>query len=628
MFESASVSASGGSVSQSAAARVRAASGAGGASASGGGGYHSSPPARKGFGFSDYDATGGATSVAAAPSGSGSPASPPPLAPSALPRPALFGEAFELADANGDGRVDGGEARTFFSQTRVSQQTLARVWVAADERKQGSLDEHGFVMMMWLVGLAQSGAPPTVDALAAAAASEQGLPLPELPEIDAWRERAKGRLAAAQRERERANAEGAPSTASWFGLGRKRPKPKPKIGAKNVNSMIEALKQLYAKKVRPLEEETGFAHFYSPALRDADFDAKPTVLLLGQYSVGKTSFIRYILGRDYPSAQIGPEPTTDRFVAVMHGWDEGITPGNTLAVQTDKPFTALQKFGTAFLNKFCASNSSAELLEHITLIDTPGVLSGEKQRVERSYDFAAAIEWFAERADLVLLLFDPHKLDISDEFKRAISAVRMASDDKVRVVLNKADQVSTQQLMRVYGALMWSISRVVKTPEVLRVYIGNFRDAEYMVKDNAELLDREREDLLNDLYDLPRRSVARKINEFVKRTRATKIHAYIMSYLRGKLPTFGKEKWHARQIEKMEATFRHVAAQHGLAAGDFPPLEYFREKMRDFKIAKIPSISKRSIERLDEVLSNDLPALMKEYGNPFASTADGEAASY
>ena len=59
------------------------------------------------------------------------------------------------------------------------------------------------------------------------------------------------------------------------------------------------------------------------------------------------------------------------------------------------------------------------------------------------------------------------------------------------MVLNKADQVSTQQLMRVYGALMWSLSRVVRTPEVLRVYIGNFRDAEYMVKDNADLLDRE-----------------------------------------------------------------------------------------------------------------------------------------
>ena len=43
------------------------------------------------------------------------------------------------------------------------------------------------------------------------------------------------------------------------------------------------------------------------------FSAKPQVLLVGQYSVGKTSFIRYLLGRDFPGQRIGPEPTTDRF---------------------------------------------------------------------------------------------------------------------------------------------------------------------------------------------------------------------------------------------------------------------------------------------------------------------------
>jgi GTPase SAR1 family protein len=41
------------------------------------------------------------------------------------------------------------------------------------------------------------------------------------------------------------------------------------------------------------------------------------VLLLGQYSTGKTSFIQYLVGREFPGSRVGPEPTTDRFVAIM-----------------------------------------------------------------------------------------------------------------------------------------------------------------------------------------------------------------------------------------------------------------------------------------------------------------------
>lgn len=78
-------------------------------------------------------------------------------------------------------------------------------------------------------------------------------------------------------------------------------------------------------------------------------------------------------------------------------------------------------------------------------MDTPGVLSGEKQRTERSYDFTGVISWFAAKCDMILLLFDPHKLDISDEFKRVISSLK-GHEDKIRVVLNKADQVDTQQV--------------------------------------------------------------------------------------------------------------------------------------------------------------------------------------
>lgn len=93
------------------------------------------------------------------------------------------------------------------------------------------------------------------------------------------------------------------------------------------------------------------------------------------------------------------------------------------------------------------SQTESSLLDAITLVDTPGVLSGEKQRIGRQYDFIAVCKWFAERADMILLLFDAHKLDISDEFKSVIETLK-GHDEKIRVVLNKADRISNQQLMR------------------------------------------------------------------------------------------------------------------------------------------------------------------------------------
>jgi polynucleotide 5'-kinase involved in rRNA processing len=43
---------------------------------------------------------------------------------------------------------------------------------------------------------------------------------------------------------------------------------------------------------------------------------RPMVMLVGQYSTGKTTFIRYLLEQDFPGIRIGPEPTTDRYVVL------------------------------------------------------------------------------------------------------------------------------------------------------------------------------------------------------------------------------------------------------------------------------------------------------------------------
>ena len=124
----------------------------------------------------------------------------------------------------------------------------------------------------------------------------------------------------------------------------------------------------------------------------------------------------------------------------MDGTDERVIPGNALAVSHDMPYRGLERFGVAFLNRFEGSQLPSAVLRHITLIDTPGVLSGEKQRLARGYDFTQVTAWFSARADLILLLFDAHKLDISDEFRAVIESFK-GNEDKIRCILNKADQV-------------------------------------------------------------------------------------------------------------------------------------------------------------------------------------------
>jgi hypothetical protein len=124
-------------------------------------------------------------------------------------------------------------------------------------------------------------------------------------------------------------AAGGPAAAAAAGGPTKFPGDEKSV----VPNIIDGIKRLYKAKIRPLEAMYKFEEFASPALTDTDFDAKPMVLLLGQYSTGKTTFIRYLLERDFPGARIGPEPTTDRFMAIMHSNSEGIIPGNALAVQ-------------------------------------------------------------------------------------------------------------------------------------------------------------------------------------------------------------------------------------------------------------------------------------------------------
>ena len=77
-------------------------------------------------------------------------------------------------------------------------------------------------------------------------------------------------------------------------------------GERDYEGMIDEMKIFYQEMLFPLEEKYKYHSFHSPALNDADFGAKPLVMLVGQYSTGKTSFIRYLLGQVISSLMNDP----------------------------------------------------------------------------------------------------------------------------------------------------------------------------------------------------------------------------------------------------------------------------------------------------------------------------------
>jgi len=424
---------------------------------------------------------------------------------------------------------------------------------------------------------------------------------------------------------------------------------------------ISQLKDIYKKTIKPIEQKFGLSKFCLPTdgeLEDAEIEAKPMVLLIGQYSTGKSTFVRHLVGGDFPGMHIGPEPTTDKFTALVHGEDSDeneesdedgkkdgpesdeqkafkkimetagngkIIKGNSLTVTPELPFSGLSSFGTGFLSNFVGSVSNYPLLKHVTLVDTPGVLSGEKQRLARKYNFGKVIKWFADRSDLILLLFDAHKLDISDELKSVIETIRPQNDDKIRCVLNKADGVTREQLVRVYGSLMWSMGKVFDCPEVVRVYTGSYWDQPLLHDDFQSMFESDEWLLIHELMNLPKSSAERKVNDMVKRIRMVKVHVCILTYLKNKTPRwFGKQNARDNILQDLDKVFNAVRFEYKLSEGDMPDIKQFSKCLhREDDFSKFVSIDKKTLCVLDDLLSRDIPNIIRGAGGISNSSGDG-----
>ena len=200
-----------------------------------------------------------------------------------------------------------------------------------------------------------------------------------------------------------------------------------------------------------------------------DATGQPTVLILGNHSSGKSSFINYLLKSDIQKT--GLAPVDDGFTLITYSDVEDEFDGQTVVSHPDLPYRALERFGPDFLNHLRLKARPVPLLKSLTLIDSPGMIDSPNDKVGRSYRFAEVVRHFADMADLIIFFFDPDKPGTTGETMSVFTKALIGFQHKLLILMNKVDSFSNiRDFARAYGALCWNLSKVMDTKDLPHIY--------------------------------------------------------------------------------------------------------------------------------------------------------------
>ena len=84
--------------------------------------------------------------------------------------------------------------------------------------------------------------------------------------------------------------------------------------------------------------------------------------------------------------------------------------------------------------------------------DTLSTGAASRVNVSRGYNFAGVCQWLAERADLILLFFDPDKPGTTGETLNILTSALTGHDYKLRILLNSLAEFMTLLVAMVASA--------------------------------------------------------------------------------------------------------------------------------------------------------------------------------
>ncbi|KAM9844311.1 uncharacterized protein ACBR49_013411 [Aulostomus maculatus] len=162
---------------------------------------------------------------------------------------------------------------------------------------------------------------------------------------------------------------------------------------------------------------------------------KITVMLMGNHSAGKSSFINWYVEEHVQRTGVAIE--TQGFSFVTSGRKrESLTGNATLHLYPHfKPLQEFKGVSEYLSTEICTSRQKRFSL--VTFVDSPGLVDGD---MKYPFDVDEVLLWLGDLCDLILVFFDPMGQALCKRTLNIVENLNEKHGDRLRFYLSKADE--------------------------------------------------------------------------------------------------------------------------------------------------------------------------------------------
>lgn len=162
---------------------------------------------------------------------------------------------------------------------------------------------------------------------------------------------------------------------------------------------------------------------------------KITVMLMGNHSAGKSSFINWYVEEHIQRTGVAIE--TQGFSFVTSGRKrESLTGNATLHLYPHfKPLQEFRGVSEYLSTEICTSRQKRFSL--VTFVDSPGLVDGD---MKYPFDVDEVILWLGDLCDLILVFFDPMGQALCKRTLNIVESLNEKHGERLRFYLSKADE--------------------------------------------------------------------------------------------------------------------------------------------------------------------------------------------